>query len=106
LHSTKWSNGKKKEGGKPHSSKNDSIQDSLGNEENGYPVPYKRMINVTKEPSDTHKKPSKRKSLKKTLRNSWRRYLTWLNRMCKMHSRNFKTPKTRNMRRHRNKSTN
>jgi hypothetical protein len=32
------------------------IQDSVGNEENGYPVPdpNKTMINVTKEPSDTH----------------------------------------------------
>jgi hypothetical protein len=36
LHSTKWSDGKKK---KSHSSKNNSIEDSVGNEENGYPVP-------------------------------------------------------------------
>jgi hypothetical protein len=45
----------------------------VGNEENGYPVPdpNKTMINVTKEPSDTQKKkPSKRKSWKKSLRNS------------------------------------
>jgi hypothetical protein len=39
LHSIKWSNGKKKKEWKPFSSKNDSIQDSLENEENGYPVP-------------------------------------------------------------------
>jgi hypothetical protein len=34
-----------------------SIQDSEGNEENGYPVPdlNKTMINDTKEPSDAHK---------------------------------------------------
>jgi hypothetical protein len=53
-----------------------SIQDSEGNEENGYlvPDPNKTMINITKEPSDTHKKPSKRKSWKKSLKNSWRRY--------------------------------
>jgi hypothetical protein len=46
----------------------------VGNEENGYPVPNpnKTMINVTKEPSDAHKKPSKRKSWKKSLRNLWR----------------------------------
>jgi hypothetical protein len=53
--------------------KNNSIQDSLGNEENRYPVPdpNKAMINVTKGPSDANKKPSKRKSWeKKSLRNS------------------------------------
>jgi hypothetical protein len=40
----------------PH--KNNSIQDSVGNEENGYPVsdPNKTMINVTMEPSNTNKK--------------------------------------------------
>jgi hypothetical protein len=38
--------------------KNNSIEDLVGNEENGYPVPdpNKTMINVTNEPSDTHKK--------------------------------------------------
>jgi hypothetical protein len=52
-------------------------KDSVGNEENGCPVPYLNKINVTKKPSHNHthkKKPSKRKSWKKTLRNSWRRY--------------------------------
>jgi hypothetical protein len=47
LHITKWSNGKK--GWKPLSSKkNNSIQNSMGNEENGYPIldPNKIMINV------------------------------------------------------------
>jgi hypothetical protein len=57
LQNTKWSNGKKKKGWKLFSSKNDSIQDSVGNEEIGYPVPdpNKTMINDTKEPSNTHK---------------------------------------------------
>jgi hypothetical protein len=51
--------------------KKNSIQDSWGNEENGHLAPYpnKTMINVTKECSDTHKKPSKKKSWKKSLRN-------------------------------------
>jgi hypothetical protein len=42
----------------PQDNKKNSIQDSLGNEENGCPVPdpNKIMINVTKEPNDTHKK--------------------------------------------------
>jgi hypothetical protein len=36
--------------------KNNSIQDLVGNEENGYPVPdfNKTMINVTEGPSDTN----------------------------------------------------
>jgi hypothetical protein len=76
--------------------KNNAVQDSVGNEENEYPVPdlNKTMINVTKELSDAHKiQTSKKKSGKKSLRNSWRRYYTWLKRMYKMYSRNFKTPK-------------
>jgi hypothetical protein len=38
--------------------KNNAIQDSVKNEENGYPLPdtNKIMINVTKEPSGIHKK--------------------------------------------------
>jgi hypothetical protein len=56
--------------------KNNLIQDSEENEENGYPVPdsNKTMINDTKEPSDAHKTPSKKKSCKKSPRSSWRRY--------------------------------
>jgi hypothetical protein len=49
----------------------------VGNEENGYPVPdpNKTMINATNEPGDTYKKnPSKRRSWKKSQRNSWRIY--------------------------------
>jgi hypothetical protein len=44
--------------GNNSSEKNNSIQVSVGNEENEYPAPdpNKAMINVTKEPSDTHKK--------------------------------------------------
>jgi hypothetical protein len=47
--------------------KTKSIQDSVENEENGYsfPDPNKRMINVTKEPSDTHIKTLKEKLLEK-----------------------------------------
>jgi hypothetical protein len=52
--------------------KNNSIEDLVGNEKSGYTVPdtNKTIINVTNEPSDAHKKkPSKRKSWKKSLRN-------------------------------------
>jgi hypothetical protein len=46
--------------------KNNSIQDSVGNEENGYPVIdlNKTSINVTKEDSNAHKKPTKKKYLR------------------------------------------
>jgi hypothetical protein len=56
--------------------KNNLMENSEGNEENLYPVPdpNKTMINNTKEPSNTHKTPSKKKSCKKSLRISWRRY--------------------------------
>jgi hypothetical protein len=56
LHSTKWSDGKKKKGWKSLSSKYNLTQDSEGNDENGYPVPdpNKTKINDTEELSDTH----------------------------------------------------
>jgi hypothetical protein len=45
--------------------KTNSIQDSVGNEENEYPVPdlNKTMINITKEPSDIHIKTLKEEIL-------------------------------------------
>jgi hypothetical protein len=86
--------------------KHTSIEDLLGIEENDYPVPdpNKTMINVNNEPSDAHKNnPSNRKSWKSSLRrNTWRSYKKWLTKNYKMHSRNFKTPQIKNMRRHRN----
>jgi hypothetical protein len=80
--------------------KNNSIQDLVVNEENGYPVPdlNKTMTNVTKEHSVAHEKPSKKKYQKKTLRNSGRKYETWSTRIYKMYSRYFKTPKISIMR--------
>jgi hypothetical protein len=41
--------------------KNNSLQGSVGNEENGYPIPdpNKTMINVIKEPRNTHQKTLK-----------------------------------------------
>jgi hypothetical protein len=54
-----------------------------------YLTPKETMINVTNEPSDTTKNPSKRKSWKRSLRNAWRRYRTQLTGKYKMHLRNF-----------------
>jgi ElaB/YqjD/DUF883 family membrane-anchored ribosome-binding protein len=68
LHSTNWSNGEKKEW-KLHSSKNNSIEDLVGNEENGYPVldSNKTVINAINDPSDAHKKCLKEEIMEKIL---------------------------------------
>jgi hypothetical protein len=49
--------GRRKREGNHSPTKNNLIQDSEGNEENGYPVPdsNKTKINNTKEPSGAHK---------------------------------------------------
>jgi hypothetical protein len=51
--------------------KNNSIQDSVGKEENGYPVPdlNTTMVNVTKEPSDAHKNTLKEEILQEITEN-------------------------------------
>jgi hypothetical protein len=52
------------------------IQYPVGSEENGCPVPNtnKTIINVTKEPRNSHKNTLKEKSCKKSLRKSRGRY--------------------------------
>jgi hypothetical protein len=54
--------GRRKGDGNHSPQKNNSIQDSEGNEENKYPIPHpnKTMINNTKEPSDAHKNTQRR----------------------------------------------
>jgi hypothetical protein len=54
--------GRKRKDGNHAPQKNNLIQDSVGNEENGYPVPdpNKTVINVTKELSDTYIKTLKK----------------------------------------------
>jgi hypothetical protein len=61
---------KRRDGNHSPQKKKKSIQDSEGNEKNGYPVPNlnKTMINVTKEPSKAHKNTLKETSCKKSLR--------------------------------------
>jgi hypothetical protein len=50
--------GRRRDGNHSLKKKNNSIHNSVGNEENGYPVPdsKKTMINVTKETSDNPQK--------------------------------------------------
>jgi hypothetical protein len=102
LHNTKWKDGEKKKGWKPLSSKkknNNSIQDSEGDEESRYPVAdfNKTMINFTKEPSRVRKNALKEEILEEISEKFMEKILDWLNRMYKMHSRNLKTLKIRNM---------
>jgi hypothetical protein len=56
-----------------------------------------------KNPAMPTKNLQRRNLAKKSLIISWRTYKTWLTKIYKMHSRNFQTPKIKNMRRHRNK---
>jgi hypothetical protein len=49
--------GRRRDGNYTPQKQKNSIKESMGNEENGYPIPdpNKIMINVTSEPSDAHK---------------------------------------------------
>jgi hypothetical protein len=80
--------------------KNKSIQNSVGNEENGYPVPdlKKTTINVTKELNDALKKKKPSRNLEEISEKFMEKILNMVNQMYKMHSRNLKTPKTKNTR--------
>jgi predicted house-cleaning noncanonical NTP pyrophosphatase (MazG superfamily) len=101
LCSVKESNRKKKKRWKSFSSKNNSIQDSEGNEDNGYPVldPNKTKINDTKELSNTHRNTLKEEIPQEITENFMEKIYNALNQMYKIHSRNFKTPKIKNTRR-------
>jgi hypothetical protein len=61
--------------------KKNSIQDSVGNEENGYPVPdpNKTMINVTKKPSNAHKNTLKEEILQEITEKFMEKILDMIN---------------------------
>jgi hypothetical protein len=61
--------------------KNNLIQDSEGNEENGYPVPdtNKTKINDTKEPSNAHKKTLKEEVMQIIAENFMEKILDMVN---------------------------
>jgi hypothetical protein len=63
--------GRRKRVGNHSPPKNNLIQDSEGNEENGYPVPdyNKTKINDTKKPSDAHKNTLKEEILQDIIEN-------------------------------------
>jgi hypothetical protein len=74
------------------------------NEEYGYPVPNlnKTMINVTKEPSDTHIKTFKEEILEDII-DKFMKIIDMVNQNIQDALKNLKIPKIKNMRRHRNK---
>jgi hypothetical protein len=73
----------------------------MGNEERGYPVPdlNRTIINVIKEPSDTHIRTLKEEILEDITEKFIEKILEMVNQNIKMLSRNFKTPKMKSMRR-------
>jgi hypothetical protein len=75
--------------------KKNLIQDSEGNEENGYPVPdsNKRKISNTKKSSNGQKNKLEEEILQVITEKFMEMILDMVNRMYKMHSRNFKTQK-------------
>jgi hypothetical protein len=93
--------GRKKRDGK-HSLPKINLE---GNEENRYPVlDYnKTKINDAKEPNDAHKNNLKEEILQVITENFREILIDMVNQKYKRQSRNFKTPKIKNMRRNRNK---
>jgi hypothetical protein len=85
--------------------KNKLIQDSEGNEENGYPVPdsNKTNINYAKEPNEAHKNTLKEEILQVINENFMEKLVDMANQMYRRHSRNSKTTKIKAMKRHKNK---
>jgi hypothetical protein len=84
--------------------KNNLIQESEGNEENGYPVPEsnKTKINDTKEPNDAHKNILKEEILQVITENFMETLLDMVNQNIQESLKKFQDTKN-NMRRHRNK---
>jgi hypothetical protein len=96
--------GRQKRDGNHSPPQNNLIKDSEGNEENGYPVPdsNKTNINNAKEPNDAYKNTLKEEILQVITGNFMEMLLDMVAKTYKRHSKYFKTPKVKNMRRHRN----
>jgi hypothetical protein len=97
--------GIRKREGNHSSPQNNLKQDSERNEENRYPVlvSNKRKINDSKEHNYAHKNILKEEILQEITENFMELLLDMVTKTYKMHSRNFKAPKIKNMSRHRNK---
>jgi hypothetical protein len=95
-------------GWKPFSQKNELVQASEGNEENRHPVPdsNKTKIDYPKEPNKAHKNTLEEEILQKITEHFMELLLDKVKKMYRRNSRNSKTTKIRNMRRHKNKYVN
>jgi hypothetical protein len=96
--------GRRKRDGKHCLQKTNLIQDSEGNEENGYPVPdpNKTKINDIKEPSNSHKNILKEEILRVITENFMEKILDAVNQNVQDALKKFQGKKM-NTRRHRNK---
>jgi hypothetical protein len=98
LHSTKWSNGKKKKGWKLFSPpKNNLIQDSEETEDHGYPVPdsNKTKINDTKEHNDVHQNTTKEEILQVITENVMEMILDMVNQNAQEAFKKFQDTKNK-----------
>jgi hypothetical protein len=92
--------GRWKRNGNHSPPKNNLIQDSEGNEENGYPVPdsNKTKINDTKESNDVHKNTLKEKILQVITENFMEMILDMVNKNVQDPLKKFQDTKIKNMR--------
>jgi hypothetical protein len=96
---------KRKRDGNHSPPKNKVVQNLEQNEENRYPEPdsNKTKINYTKEPNEDHKNTLKEEILQVINENFIEMLLTRSTKTYRRHSRNSKTTKLKNIRKHRNK---
>jgi hypothetical protein len=82
--------------------KKNSMLDSMGNEENAYPVPdpKKSKINVTREPSNTHKNTLKEEILYENTEKFMEKILDMVNQNEQTVLKKFQDTKIKNTRRH------
>jgi hypothetical protein len=97
--------GRRKRDGKHSSSNNNLIQDSEGNQENGYPVPdsKKTKINDAKEPNNVHKNILKEDIMQVITENFMEMIQDMVNQNVQQALKKFQDTKIKNTRRHRNK---
>jgi hypothetical protein len=81
------------------------VQEPEGNEENRYSDPdyNKRKISYAKEPNEVHKNNLKNEILQVINENFIEMILDMVNKMYRRHSRNSKTTKIENLRKHKKK---
>jgi hypothetical protein len=97
--------GRKKKEGNHFLSRNKLVQGPEGNEENRYPDPdfNKMKINDAKEPNEAHKNNLKEEILQVINEKFIEMILNMVNQNVQRHSRNSKTTKIENLRKHKNK---